>query len=171
MRIRATISAMKRLVIVIVSLLAAAIATADPADDVRCREIGFSKAAEQRDIIAFRSFIDPDARFVGSTVLRGVDSVAEGWAVFFAAEGPRIKWRPRIVEVLEDGKLALSRGPYRVVSQDPDGNVVESWGTFNSTWRLNDDGQWRVVFDAGSPAIGDADAETMALLDAGGDCP
>lgn len=161
---------MKYLVTVAAFLLAAGTAGADLANDVRCREIGFSKAAEQRDLAAFRSYIDADARFVGSGIRRGVDDIAEGWSVFFNVDGPTIKWRPQIVEVLEDGKLALSRGPYRVVSEDTEGNVVENWGTFNSTWRLNDDKQWRVVFDAGSPAASELDADTRALLEQEDDC-
>ncbi len=52
----------------------------------------------------------------------------------------------------EDGTLALTRGPYQMISIDDEGNPVERWGTFNSIWRLHDDGQWRVVFDAGSPS-------------------
>lgn len=142
-----------------------AAANADLEHDVRCREINFSKSAEQRDMAAFRSHIDADARFVGSSVLKGVDSIAEGWAVFFAANGPMIKWRPQFIEVLENGALALSRGPYRMVSTDAEGNALESWGTFNSIWRLNDDGEWRVVFDAGSPAAREPDEEMQALLD------
>ena len=153
-----------------VACIAATTAIADPADDVRCREIGFSQSAENRDVQAFRSFIDADARFVGNDVRRGVDAVAEAWAVFFTDSGPTIKWRPEIIEVLENNTLALSRGPYRVVSQDADGNVVESWGTFNSVWRLNDGGQWRIVFDAGSPAASAPDDETKALLEADDDC-
>jgi hypothetical protein len=66
---------------------------------------------------AFRSFIDADARFVSSQVVRGVDAIAEAWAVFFTDPGPTIKWRPMVIEVLENNTLALSRGPYRVVSQ------------------------------------------------------
>lgn len=144
---------------------------ADLSDDVRCREIGFSKSAEERNIEAFRSFIDADARFVSNTVLRGVDAVAEAWAVFFTEDGPSIRWRPQIIEVLDNGTLALSRGPYRVTAKDADGNLVENWGTFNSVWRLNDDGEWRVVFDAGSPAAEAPDDATVALLDADDDCP
>lgn len=160
---------MKILVSTLVCLAAIA-AHADLDHDVRCREIGFSQSAESRDMQAFRSFIDADARFVSSEVYRGVDAVATAWTVFFTEPGPAIKWRPQIVEVLDNGTLALSRGPYRVVSQDADGNVVESWGTFNSIWRINDDGQWRVVFDAGSPAASAPDDETKALLEADDDC-
>ena len=162
---------MKYRLIVAASLLAAATAAADLADDVRCREIGFSQSVENQDIDAFRSFIDTDARFVGSGVLRGVDQIAEGWSVFFKPGLPTIKWRPQIVEVLDDGKLALSRGLYISAAANADGDIVESWGTFNSIWRLNDDGVWRVVFDAGSPAGGDPAEETRALLAQQNDCP
>ena len=160
---------MKTLVSTVVCL-AATTAVADPGDDVRCREIGFSQSAENRDMQAFRCFIDADARFVSSEVLRGVDAVVEAWAVFFTDPGPTIKWRPEVIEVLENNTLALSRGPYHVVSIDADGNTVESWGTFNSVWRVNDDGQWRVVFDAGSPAASAPDDETKAALEADDDC-
>lgn len=144
---------------------------ADVVDDVRCREIGFSRAAEQRSIEAFRSFLDADARFATNGVLRGADEIAAAWSVFFEDGGPSIKWRPQVVEVLEDGKLALSRGPYRVVAPYPNGDYVEQWGTFNSVWRLHDDGAWRVVFDAGSPAAEPPDEATRAFLDAEDDCP
>ncbi len=162
---------MKQVVTVLALAVVASCALADPAAEVRCREIGFSQSAESRDLAAFRSFIDADARFVGAGVLRGVPAIAEAWSVFFRPDGPSIKWRPQIVEVLDSGRLALSRGPYRVLSQDADGNTVENWGTFNSVWHLADDGEWRVVFDAGSEAAAPPDDATRALLDAEADCP
>ena len=161
---------MKKLLTIATFVLAAGTAAADLVEDVRCREIGFSQSAENQDIDTFRSFIDADARFVGGSVRHGVDEVAQAWSVFFTTGGPTIKWRPRIVQVLENGTLALSRGPYKSESLDADGNRVVNWGTFNSVWRLNDDSQWRVVFDAGSPAASEPDEETKALLDAEDDC-
>jgi ketosteroid isomerase-like protein len=161
---------MKKLLIIATCVLAAGTAGADLVDDVRCREIGFSQSVENQDIDAFRSFIDADARFVSGSVLQGVDQVANAWSVFFTSDGSTIKWRPQIIQVLENGTLALSRGPYKSESVDADGNQVVNWGTFNSVWRLNDDGQWRVVFDAGSPAANEPDTETKALLDAEDDC-
>jgi len=74
------------------------------------------------------------------------------------------------VEVLEDGTLALSRGPYRLVARDEDGNETEHWGTFNSVWRLNADGQWRVVFDAGGALPQPPPPEDQALLDQPDSC-
>ena len=75
----------------------------------------------------------------------------------------------RLVD-LEDGQLALSRGPFRVTSPDAEGNPTESWGTFNSIWRLQDDGSWKVVFDAGSPAAEPPGEEDRALLEQDDDC-
>jgi uncharacterized protein (TIGR02246 family) len=144
---------------------------AAPLDEVRCREIGFSLAAEARDAEQFASFIDADARFVGNSVLHGTEAIVEAWSVFFTADGPSIKWRPRFVEVLEDGTLALTRGPYRLIATDESGNRTESWGTFNSVWRKQDDGSWKVVFDAGSQATETPADEVKALLDQESGCP
>lgn len=162
---------MRMIVTTIAFLSGACPAFADPAGDVRCREIGFSLAAEARDAQRFVSFIDGDARFVGSTVSRGPDEIVAAWSAFFEPDGPAIKWRPKYIEVLENGELALSRGPYRLTTRDDDGNQHERWGTFNSVWRLHADGVWRVVFDAGSAATESPDDETRALLDAEVDCP
>jgi ketosteroid isomerase-like protein len=145
---------MKTALVPILIVFVVSSAAADVADEVRCREVGFSQAAE-----------------VGSSVLRGVEQIGESWTYFFQEDGPTIRWRPQIVEVLRDGKLALSRGPYRVLSRDQEGNLVEQWGTFNSVWRLNDDGEWRVVFDAGNEAASGPDDATRALLDADTGCP
>ena len=49
-----------------------------------------------------------------------------------------------VVEVLDSGGLALSSGPVL----DAKGEWV---GTFQSIWRLEPDGRWRVVFDKGCP--------------------
>ncbi len=155
----------------IVLLLATAVtASAETADDVRCQEIGFSRAAEARDAVSFASFIDDDARFVSNSVLRGPAAITEAWSIFFQSEGPSIKWRPQFVEVLEDGNLALTRGPFRVVTQDDVGNEVERWGTFNSVWRRQADGRWKVVFDAGSPASEPPAEDVQALLAAEDGC-
>lgn len=162
---------MERVSILLMGLLATAVAGADVGDEVRCREIGFSQSVENQDLAAFRAFIDADARFVSSTVYRGPDAIATAWQVFFDAQGPQIKWRPQFVEVLENGRLALTRGPYKMTTRDADGATVERWGTFNSIWRLQDDGQWRVVFDAGNAADSPPDAAVQALLDGAADCP
>ena len=151
-------------ILVLLALGAATLAAAGPADDVRCREFAFSQSTERRDAKMFSTFIDTDARFLGNSVARGVEEIVAAWQVFFTDDGPAIRWRPEFVEVLKEGQLALTRGPYQLTSVDDDGNPIDSWGTFNSVWRLHDDGKWRVVFDAGSPSNESPTEEQLALL-------
>jgi ketosteroid isomerase-like protein len=114
------------------------------AGKVRAREAAFAKTMADRDLAAFATFVARDAVFLGRTALRGRAAVVEGWKGLF--EGPKapFSWQPERVEVIDSGTLALSTGPVF----DPQGQRV---GTFNSTWRLDEDGEWRVVLDVGCP--------------------
>ena len=114
------------------------------ASEVEAREIAFAKTMADRDLDAFLSFVSPEAIFFnGNEPLRGRDAVAEAWAPYFEGTTAPFSWHPDVVAVLESGQLALSSGPVR----GPSGEVA---GRFNSIWRRDADGQWRVVFDKGS---------------------
>lgn len=134
-------------------------------NDVRCSEIAFSQSVEKRDSEAFASFLDDDARFVGGSVTRGNSAVIEAWAPFFTETGPELVWRPYIVEVAASGDIALSRGPYRMRGVNGEGETVESWGLYNSVWRKATDGQWKIIFDAGSQGESDLNEEMKALIE------
>ena len=81
--------------------------------------------------------------FVGAAqTSRGRQEIAEAWKRYFDGPQAPFSWRPETVEVLESGTLALTSGPVF----DPQGRQI---GTFNSTWRRDADGVWRIVFDKG----------------------
>jgi ketosteroid isomerase-like protein len=113
------------------------------AQQVRDAESAFAASMAARDVDAFASYVSEEAVFFGGTAsLRGRDAVVAGWRRFFEGEPAPFSWSPEVVEVLDSGALAHSSGPVR----SPDGKVV---GTFNSIWRREGDGRWRVVFDKG----------------------
>ena len=107
-------------------------------------EEAFAKTMADRDFGAFQAFLSPEAVFWSGGIQRGPAAVAAVWKGFY--EGPKapFSWKPDTVEVLDSGTLAFSSGPVF----DPDGKRVS---TFNSVWRLEADGKWRVVFDKGCP--------------------
>ena len=114
------------------------------ASEVEAREIAFAKTMEDRDFNAFLSFVSPEAVFFkGNEPLRGYDAITQAWAPLFEGETAPFSWQPDVIEVLESGRLALSSGPIRGAS----GEIL---GRFNSIWRKDNDGQWRVIFDKGS---------------------
>ena len=119
--------------------------TAELASQVRETEKAFARTMADRDWAAFKMFIADEAVFFGSrSVLRGRDAVAEGWKPFFEGTAAPFSWAPEQVEALESGTLALSSGPV----MDANGKRT---GTFQSIWRLEADGRWRIIFDKGCP--------------------
>jgi ketosteroid isomerase-like protein len=144
----------------------ASAAPASEVDQVRCAEIAFSRSVETGDWEAFAGLIHPRARFTGWEA-SGPEEVTARWRDAFGSDARRIRWRPRSVEILEPGALALSRGPYRVVSRTAEGEA-ESWGSFNSVWSRTEEG-WRVVFDIGSEGIEEGDRELLLAETTG--CP
>jgi len=123
------------------------------ASQVRAAETAFAKSMADRDHAAFVSHVAEEAVFFSRQVLRGRSAVAEGWKRFFEGREAPFSWAPENVAVLDSGTLGLSSGPV----YDPQGKRV---GTFNSIWRLEPDGRWRIIFDNGCPPCDCGPAES-----------
>lgn len=128
--------------------LSAHAAMAEPSSaqaQVLAAERAFAQAMADRDLAAFARHVSDEAIFfTGAVPYRGKAEVVAGWSRFFEAPAAPFSWAPDQVEVLASGSLALSTGPVHA----PDGKLI---GRFNSIWRLEAPGVWRVVFDKGSP--------------------
>lgn len=127
------------------------------AREVFAAESSFAQAMAARDLAAFGRLVADDAVFFGgSGALRGKAAVIAGWQALFEGPAAPFSWSPEVVEVLESGALAHSSGPVR----DPQGRRI---GTFNSIWRREADGRWRVVFDKGCPVCDRSPAALTAV--------
>lgn len=119
--------------------------SASPREQVFATERGFAATMAHRDLAAFGGFIDDEAVFLGGAEpLRGKGRIVESWARYFNGEEAPFSWEPDQVEVLASGMLAFSSGLVR----GPDGQPV---ARFNSIWRQQSSGAWKIVFDKGSP--------------------
>ncbi|MDP1534755.1 MAG: DUF4440 domain-containing protein [Rubrivivax sp.] len=108
-------------------------------------ELAFARSMAERDHAAFTRHLSDQAIFYGGPApLRGKAAVAAGWKPYFDAAQPPFSWAPDQVDVLADGQLAHSSGLVR----NPAGQAI---ARFNSVWRQEAPGVWRVVFDKGSP--------------------
>jgi len=109
-------------------------------------ERAFAATMAKRDHAAFVSFLADEAVFYSGPKkpLRGKDAVAAAWKKFYEKAEAPFSWEPDDVEVLDSGTLAHSSGPV----YDPQGKQVSR---FNSVWRLEAPGKWRVIFDRGEP--------------------
>jgi len=117
----------------------------DLEQQVRSREQAHANTMADRSLTAFTAFLSPEAVFVGARgVSRGPKEIADTWKRFFDGAQAPFAWKPETVQVLSSGTLALSSGPVL----NPQGKRI---GTFNSTWRRDPDGVWRIIFDNGCP--------------------
>lgn len=133
-------------VLAMTMLSARAETNAELREQVRNTEAAFAKTMADRDHAKFTSFLADETIFFGSkSAIRGKSAVSEAWKRFF--EGPKapFAWAPERVEVVDSGTLAMSSGPVT----DPDTGARV--GTFNSTWRREADGSWKIVLDIGCP--------------------
>jgi len=106
-------------------------------------ERAFAATMKARDHAAFTGFLADEAIFFsGSTALRGRDAVAQAWRAYYAGPQAPFSWAPDEVEVVASGTLAYSGGPV----YDAAGKRI---GHFNSIWRLEAPGRWKIVFDRG----------------------
>jgi len=113
-------------------------------DQVAATERAFAKTMADRDLKAFGSFLaDETVFFSGPAPLHGKQAVIDFWKRFY--EGPQapFSWEPKVVEVVAGGTLGYSKGPVR----DPQGKLV---GCYNSIWRQESPGVWKIVFDHGT---------------------
>jgi ketosteroid isomerase-like protein len=133
------------LTIAIVAATLGAQSNAELREEVRATERAFAKTMADRDHAAFVSFLAPEAVFFSANgVLRDSKQVSDGWKRMYEGAKAPFSWEPEQVEVLDSGTLALSSGPV----YDPDHKRI---GTFNSVWRREPGGKWKIVFDKGCP--------------------
>ena len=141
----------RRLAPLLLPLLAAC-AAPKPAPDhgmleleVANTEHAFAATMAKRDFAAFQTFLADEAVFFsGTQATRGKAAIAQDWQAYYAKPEAPFSWEPDQVQVLDSGNLALSTGPVR----DGAGKRI---GTFNSIWRREAPGVWRIVFDKGAP--------------------
>jgi ketosteroid isomerase-like protein len=133
-------------VVLSLASLANAQTNAELKEQVRRTETAFAQTMADRNPVAFVSFLASDTVFLSSgTALRGPAQVAARWKAYFDGAQAPFSWKPEQVEVLDSGALAMTSGPVL----DPSGKRI---GTFNSIWRREPGGQWKIVLDNGCPA-------------------
>lgn len=131
------------------SVAAAGVAAAPPSNaelkkQVADTERAFAATMKARDHAAFVSFLADEAVFFSGPVpLHGKKAVGEFWKKLYEKPEAPFSWEPDEVEVLASGKLGWSSGPV----YGPDGKLI---ARYNSVWRLEPSGKWKIIFDHGA---------------------
>ncbi len=123
------------------------------ADQVRATETAFARSLADRDFAAFAAHVSEEVVVFGNKAPHeGKAAILEVWKQFFDGPNAPFSWKPEVVIVLASETLAHSSGPVL----DPEGKIVAQ---FNSVWRREPDGKWRIVFDKGCDVCNCAPAQ------------
>ncbi|MBI3279617.1 MAG: DUF4440 domain-containing protein [Acidobacteria bacterium] len=125
-----------------------------------------------------RKLMELDARFCRDFAERGVEGWMAHWAddvvVFapdrpvqrtkaeardhyqkvFGGRKPTLRWNPRGGMISSDGELGFTYGTWRSRVADREGKIVERTGKYQTTWRRQKDGSYKIVADIGQPDAG-----------------
>ena len=142
---------MKYLIILLIPVLLARTAGGQqmsPLMQMVNSEKSFAASANSEGITeAFLKYLDDSAKvFERGQILNG----REVWSQR-KMDSMELKWYPEFAEVAASGDIGYTTGPseFRLKkgSEKPDHK-----GYFNSIWRKNSEGEWKVVLDMGTPS-------------------
>ncbi|MGO1073157.1 YybH family protein [Lysobacter sp. CA199] len=140
-----------------------------PLSDEECavwaRELSFARSVAEHDTKAFASHLHAQAAFGAGRPqpTRGRERVVEQWAGLIEGKTLRLRWYPTRVTIGGDGEVAWSTGPALYHKLDPGAEPRYSIGAYQSVWRRDGDGAWKIVFDDGLTPRPATEAEAMAF--------
>lgn len=123
---------------------------ADAKQAILDADIAFAKAATEKGIEGFASFIAEDFHTVRPNQnLIGKKEFVDGWAQLLNDPARRISWKPITAVMSKSGDLGYTVGAYEIHKVDDPANPVVSSGKYVSIWKKQVDGSWKVILDTG----------------------
>lgn len=79
----------------------------------------------------------------------GKAEIGAAFEKLYARPGFRLAWHPVFAKVV--GDVGVTSGPYESHVTDAKGDDHRSTGNYVTVWQRQPDGQWRFVWDGGTP--------------------
>jgi ketosteroid isomerase-like protein len=111
----------------------------------------FMKAALEKGSKGYMSYYADDAVELPNNAgaIHGKTNIAETMN-FLDDKNNRLTWKPEGADISASGDLGYTYGTYEFHSKDKDGKPVVDYGKYTSVWKLQRDGNWKVVLDMGN---------------------
>ncbi len=121
--------------------------------EVWTRERSFARSVEDHDAAAFATHLFRDTVFNAASPqpVRGREAVVADWKPIIEGREFALRWHPQFVTIGADPDVAVSSGPAWTEIFDPSAKHRYTISRFNSVWKRDADGEWRVLFDGGTP--------------------
>lgn len=116
-------------------------------DEQFCREFA-AKGVEgwlayfADDAVVFRS---------AGPITRDRKSLEDHYRKLFGPGKVPLTWKPLGGEIATSGDLGFTYGTWEMATKDKDGRPVTRTGKYQTTWKKQRDGSWKIVADIGNP--------------------
>jgi ketosteroid isomerase-like protein len=123
----------------------------DNTETLRQLEAEFMKATAEHGSQGYLSYYADDAVEVpdGAPILQGKESIAKTMS-FLDNKQNHLTWTPVGADISASGDLGYTYGNYEFRSTGKDGKPVVAYGKYNTIWKKQRDGAWKVVLDMGN---------------------
>lgn len=113
---------------------------------VAATDTAFYAASREKHGQAWADFADDSA---STQVGHGKAEIGAAYDKIYARPGFSLSWHPTFAKVV--GDVGITSGPYELHQADAKGQDKHSTGKYVTVWQRQADGQWRFVWDGGTP--------------------
>jgi len=138
--------------VLIVAASVAGCASGATENDLIRLENEFAEALASGQTERFAAFLSEDVVGLGAdgSIAGGRDAVLAEWKSTLGDPSTQLSWEPLRATVSGGGDMGFTYGEWRMTRESGDGSELLGTGRFVTIWRLEADGVWRVVLDAGN---------------------
>lgn len=112
---------------------------------IRWMEIALDGSVKEHDVERFKSYLAPEAVFLGDEASHGPEEIAAAWKLFFQEDGLKISHEVDEVAASDSGDLAYVIGQAKVWKVLPSGREHTRPGPYLTAWIRDGDGQWKML--------------------------
>jgi ketosteroid isomerase-like protein len=141
---------------ILMGILIASLVVAAPAQDLKQVERDFSALSAKSGFFnALKAYMDDSLVLLRTghipiATQAGIAKYLEsGWPTNMV-----LTWEPSFADKAASGDLGYTYGIYTLSTKQTDGTLSTEKGTYVSVWKLNNNGQWKLVLDTGNEGIG-----------------
>jgi len=120
-------------------------------ETIKQLEAEFMKAAGEKGSAGYLAYYADNAVEVpnGAPLIEGKTNIAPGMS-FLDDKNNRLMWTPVGGDVSASGDLGYTYGTYEFHSKTKEGTPRVQYGKYTTIWKLQKDGNWKVVLDMGN---------------------
>jgi ketosteroid isomerase-like protein len=145
--------AMRILILTVMLLTSASVASAGATDEVMQADRDFAKRAQETSVgEAFAHYSTPDVHWFvpGPAPIVGPAAVKARLDKAFSG-GAKLEWEPKRAWASPDGRMAITYGRSKYTSaKNAKGETFSSTGSYMTVWMKQADGTWKMSHDMGT---------------------